>query len=111
MFHLFLHALVPLILSVLLAKHWFKQPWYKVFIIMMLTMLIDLDHLVATPIYDPLRCSMNFHPLHKLWLVPFYAALMLFKPLRAVGAGLSIHMILDSIDCQVNQGVWFHSAT
>ena len=32
---------------------------------MMATMLVDLDHLFADPIYDPDRCSIGFHPLHQ----------------------------------------------
>ena len=28
------------------------------------TMLVDLDHLLATPLYNPDRCSLGFHPLH-----------------------------------------------
>ena len=29
----------------------------------MLTMMVDLDHLIADPIFDPQRC-IGFHPLH-----------------------------------------------
>ena len=42
----------------------FPHPWKMVWLIMMLTMLVDLDHLLANPIYDPNRCSIGFHPLH-----------------------------------------------
>ena len=28
---------------------------------MLTTMLIDLDHLLANPVFDPDRCSINFH--------------------------------------------------
>lgn len=105
MFHLFLHLLIPLLVSFT----FFRQQWLKAFVIMMLTMVIDVDHLLATPIYDPLRCSMGFHPLHQLYLVPLYFLMCFYKPLRLIGIGLMIHMGLDSIDCQVNLGIWFMS--
>lgn len=77
---------------------------------MMLTMAVDLDHLLATPIYDPNRCSIHFHPLHNLWLLPIYFAACFWKKTRYIGFGLIIHMGLDSIDCQVTNGVWYQNA-
>ena len=75
--------------------------------IMISTMLVDVDHLLATPIYDPMRCSIGFHPLHLLPVIPIYVGMALFKPTRWIGIGLLIHMVLDSIDCKVNLGIWF----
>lgn len=72
----------------------------------MSTMLVDLDHLLADPIYDPQRCSIGFHPLHKLWFIGFYIVLIFFPKTRLVGLGLTIHMALDSIDCQYTNGMW-----
>ncbi len=73
-------------------------------------MVVDIDHLLATPIYDPKRCSIGFHPLHTIFPIIVYTALC-FVPrplaLRLVGLGLMIHMGLDSIDCQLTNGVWF----
>ena len=72
-------------------------------------MLVDVDHLLADPIYDSNRCSIGFHPLHELWPILFYAALC-FVPkmpkVRLIAIGLSVHMGLDAIDCQVTSGVW-----
>ena len=73
------------------------------------TMVVDIDHIVATPIYDPMRCSINFHPLHTFPAIAVYGAMTLFKKIRYVGVGLLIHMALDSIDCYQNVGVWFTS--
>ncbi len=67
-------------------------------------MLVDLDHLLATPVYDPLRCSMGFHPLHGFFPVLLYAALCFVPKLRLIGLGLVIHMLLDSIDCMLMPG-------
>ena len=103
MFHLFLHFLAPLIVALL----FFRSNWQKALLIMLLTMVVDIDHLLATPIYDPLRCSIGFHPLHQLPLILLYLAMCFVKPIRLIGVGLMIHMVLDSIDCKVNLGVWF----
>ncbi len=77
---------------------------------MVLTMLVDIDHLLATPIYDAERCSIGFHPLHGLLPIIVYLLMFLqprFCYLRYAGLGLLIHMGLDSIDCYVNQGYWY----
>ena len=74
---------------------------------MMATMLIDLDHLLAVPIYDAARCSIGFHPLHTLIPIIGYLLLCVFPKTRVIGIGLVIHILLDSIDCQITNGVWF----
>jgi hypothetical protein len=76
---------------------------------MIATLLVDIDHLFANPIYDPNRCSIGHHPLHELWFIFFYIAIC-FVPkmprVRFIGIGLSVHMALDAIDCQVTNGIW-----
>jgi hypothetical protein len=74
---------------------------------MISTMLVDLDHLLATPLYDPGRCSIGFHPLHTLIPIALYTALCFVKKFRYIGIGLVIHMLLDAIDCQLTNGVWY----
>lgn len=64
-------------------------------------MLIDLDHLLATPIFDPTRCSINFHPLHTYWAMVIYILLLIPKKTRLIGLGLVIHIIADFADCQL----------
>lgn len=73
---------------------------------MLATMLVDLDHLLASPMYDPLRCSIGFHPLHGLLPIGIYAVMCVLPVLRLVGIGLLIHMLLDAFDCWVNTGLW-----
>ena len=68
---------------------------------MLLTMAVDLDHIFATPLFDPDRCSMGFHPLHT-WPAMLFYMLMLLIPnrlLRIIGLGLLFHMFTDFIDC------------
>lgn len=67
---------------------------------MLATMLVDLDHLLADPIFDPGRCSINFHPLHTYWAMAVYVVMLFFKKTRIIAVGLLFHMLTDFIDCQ-----------
>lgn len=62
MIHILLHFAVPL----LVALAFYRDRWKNATLIMVATMLVDLDHLLADPIYDPQRCSIGFHPLHTI---------------------------------------------
>ena len=95
MLHLALHFIAPLLIVFL----FFKENWKSSYLIMIATMLVDLDHLLASPIYDANRCSIGFHPLHQYWLIGIYLAMSVFSKTRLIGIGLIIHMILDALDC------------
>lgn len=95
--HLPLHFLLP----GLVAWLGFRPRWRRAWLIMVATMLVDLDHLLADPIYDPGRCSIGFHPLHKGWAIGLYVAALVVPMLRAAATGLLIHMGLDGLDCVV----------
>ena len=66
---------------------------------MIATMIVDLDHLLANPMYDPNRCSIGFHPLHSYLAVVIYVGLLFVPRLRLIAIGLVIHMALDYADC------------
>ena len=104
MTHLALHFLVPAVLAGL----FFRKNWKLAYFLMIATMLVDIDHLFANPIYDPNRCSIGFHPLHEIWFIVLYLMLCFVPKMRLIGIGLSIHMALDAIDCQVTNGVWIN---
>ncbi len=93
--HYGMHFLLPL----LVAYIFFKPNWKHAYIIMMCAMFIDLDHLLATPIFDPNRCSINFHPLHSYIAIGLYVLLLFPKKTRLIGLGLVIHIFADKIDC------------
>ena len=95
MIHIALHALVPL--AVALA--FYRERWRRAWGVMLLGWLIDVDHLLATPMYDPARCSIGFHPLHTMPAIVLYALLLLPRRTRLLGLGLGIHIALDAIDC------------
>lgn len=91
----------------MVAFLFFRDNWKKAFLIMSSTILVDFDHLLATQIYDPMRCSIGFHPLHGFIPIGIYVLLSYYPKTKYVGIGLVIHMILDSIDCQLTNGIWF----
>ena len=93
--HIFLHFAVP----GLLVAVCYRKRWWQSYLLLMLGMIIDVDHLLANPIYDPMRCSMGFHPLHTWPFVIAYIGLSLAPRTRLVGIGLVIHMLLDTGDC------------
>ena len=67
---------------------------------MISTMIVDIDHLLATPIYQADRCSINFHPLHSYFAIAIYIVMSSLKrPLNIIGIGLVIHMFADYCDC------------
>lgn len=112
MIHIALHVVLPL----LVALVFYRNRWRIATLILIATMIVDIDHVLADPIYDPDRCSIGFHPLHTLPAIWLYAVLFLAPLLvrrtanpsslqnkglmvHLVGLGLLIHMVLDWIDC------------
>ena len=63
--------------------------------------LIDLDHLLADPIFDPDRCSIGFHLLHGWEAALAYGVLLLIPRwwTRALGLGALWHLAVDYGDC------------
>jgi hypothetical protein len=119
--HLLLHVLVPFLAAIIVSQYFMstKSRRLFVFLILMLTMLVDIDHLIADPIYAPGRCSIWFHPLHTFWPMLAYVCMMFWplwlkiitvknqaetiatkhRVIGLLGLGLVIHMILDWFDC------------
>jgi hypothetical protein len=93
--HLMLHALVPL--AIALAFH--RRNWKRAWLWMLAGWLIDVDHLLANPIYVPDRCSIGFHPLHTAPAAFVYILLLLPRRTRLLAIGLLVHLGLDAIDC------------
>ena len=93
--HIALHFIVPGVV----ARWVFTERWKRAWFIMVLTNMVDLDHLLAIPIYDPNRCGIGFHPLHSYLAVIAYLAMTATAKTRLVGVGLVIHMALDGLDC------------
>lgn len=114
MIHIILHFIVPL----LIAFIFYRSRWRNATLIMIATMIVDADHLLADPIYDPNRCSIGFHPLHTAPAIIFYLFMFVLplilrrrddmqknhpaaRIVHLAGLGLLIHMALDCIDCLI----------
>lgn len=92
--HYFLHFVFPGVIAFL----FFKRSW-KVYGVLLLTMFVDLDHLVADPVFQACRCSIALHPLHSYLAIVVYFIMLMHPRTRVVGIGLLMHMATDSIDC------------
>jgi len=96
----FLHYFLHLGFPGIIAFVFFKKDWKKIYLILLATMLVDLDHLFANPVFQANRCSINYHFLHSYYLLPFYGVLVfLRRPFNIIGIGLLLHMLTDFIDC------------
>ena len=112
MLHMLSHFAVPAIV----AWVFYRSGWRLAFGILIATMVVDVDHLLATPVYDPDRCSIGFHPLHTWPAMVAYVGAFAWPlaqartldpttlPRKALamhlaGLGLLIHMALDWSVC------------
>ena len=90
-----LHFVTPGIIAVL----FYQKKWQSAGLIMLLTVIVDLDHLLADPVFDPTRCSIDFHPLHSYPAILAYCLMTAVPKFRLVGLGLLLHMGIDLTDC------------
>ncbi len=96
--HYSLHFLFP----GLIAYLFYRKDWKKAWLLLLSTMLVDVDHLLATPIFDPDRCSINFHFLHTYYAIAVYFLFFVFtknRTVRIIALGLLLHMFTDYQDC------------
>jgi hypothetical protein len=61
-------------------------------------MLVDLDHLLADPIFDPNRMSIGFHLLHSYYAIGIYFLMLFHKRTRVLAFALIFHMFTDWLD-------------
>lgn len=94
------HFLVPFAIGWLI----WRENWPRAGLVMVAANLIDLDHLLATPIFDPARCSIGFHPLHTITAAAVYGAMLLVPKwwARALGLGALWHLAVDWGDCTMS---------
>lgn len=93
--HYGMHYVLPFIIAFL----FFKKYFWKASFLILAANLIDLDHLFATPVFDPNRCSIGFHPLHSYVAIIIYIVLLFFPKSRLLAIGLTLHIITDFINC------------
>ena len=93
--HYGLHLLLPIGIGLLAAP----GNRVRVALVLLAGLLIDADHLLADPVFDPERCSIGFHPLHSHGAIAVYFCLLAFRKTRLAGLGLLIHILADTVDC------------
>ena len=93
--HLSGHLLLP----AAIAYSGYGSNWKSAAKVMLASNLVDADHLLAKPIYDPDRCSIGTHPLHSLPAIGIYSAMTLNQRTQELGIGLLTHMAVDFVDC------------
>ena len=91
------HWLAPFLIAFIL----WRSHWLRAGMVIVSANLIDIDHLLADPIFDPDRCSIGFHLLHGWEAGLVYAALLLVPRwwARAFGIGALWHLAVDYGDC------------
>ncbi|MGZ8557808.1 MAG: DUF6122 family protein [Chitinophagaceae bacterium] len=72
------------------------------YLVFLLTMLVDADHLLVDPVFSACRCSIGFHPLHSHPAIILYLVMLCFSRLRVAAIGLLMHIATDYIDCIFN---------
>lgn len=99
MFRVLLHALLHVAVPGAVARIAWRETWLRAWAVMVAMNLVDLDHLLADPLFDPNRCSIGFHPLHSWPAQVVWVGLAIHPRTRLVGVGALLHMALDAIDC------------
>lgn len=94
-----LHYGIHFLLPVVVAIAFYRKSWRFALPVLLGGILLDLDHLLATPIFDASRCSIGYHPLHTYPAIAVYVLLLFFPKSRIFGIAALIHMLADSTDC------------
>lgn len=92
---LLLWVIFYLVETYLLKRNFKKR---EALVQLLLSSLIDLDHLFSVPIYEASRCSINNHALHYALVFPAYV-LGLFTRYRYFFAGIILHLLIDYLTC------------
>ncbi len=93
--HYGIHFIVPIFIALFFYK---KNKTFAI-IVLLAGIVIDVDHFFANPVFDPMRCSINYHPLHTYWAIAIYCILFVYKKTRLFGLALLIHILADLADC------------
>lgn len=102
MFQAIVHYSLHFLVVGIIAYLYDKKQWKKYWLVLIATMLVDADHLLADPIFAPGRCSIGFHLLHSYIAVGVYflgAVFVKNKLVKLIFIGLLFHMFTDFFDC------------
>jgi len=70
----------------------------KVLFQLLLSNLIDLDHLFASSVFEPARCSINNHIFHSFLVFPVYLFGLITR-YRYFFIGVISHLLIDYLGC------------
>lgn len=102
MWQTFVHYGLHFLAVGVIAYFYDPKNWKKYWLLLIATMLVDIDHLWATPIFEPGRCSIGFHFLHSYIACGIYvlgSICVRHKIIRLIFIGLVFHMLTDALDC------------
>ena len=102
--HYTLHFVAPLLFALLFFPDGKRR---RAYFIMLATMVVDLDHLLATLVFAPHRMNIAFHPLYSYPAMALYVVLSCLPYDRkrnlpwwgiAIAIGLLFHVFTDCQD-------------
>lgn len=93
--HYGIHFIAPIGIAFFYYRSNFKNALF----VLWAGILIDIDHVIADPIFDSMRCSIGFHPLHSYWMIGAYLLLAFVPKTRLIGLALCVHILADTVDC------------
>ncbi len=99
MLRFFLHYGIHFLVPIAIGLFFYKQNRGVLILILLSGILIDVDHFLATPVFDSTRCSIGFHPLHSYIAIGIYVAMFIYTKTRIFGLALLIHILADVVDC------------
>ena len=94
-----IHLSGHLLLPAAIAYSGYGSNWKSAAKVMLASNLVDADHFLSKPIYDPDRCSIGTHPLHSLPAIGIYSAMAFNQRTQDLGIGLLTHLAVDFVDC------------
>ncbi len=99
MLRFFLHYGIHFIVPLAMAYIFYRPQYGKAMLILLAGIVLDVDHLLADPIFSADRCSIGFHPLHGYWAIALYFLLLFPTKTRIWGLAFLIHILADVVDC------------
>lgn len=98
-FRPFIHYGIHFGMPFAIAYYAYPKTFKKGLLILLAGILIDVDHLWATPFFQSDRCSVGFHLFHQWPFIGAYLLLVVWPKTRIFGYALLLHIIADLTDC------------
>lgn len=95
----FIHYGIHFALPFAIAGLWYRKRFTHALLILLGGILIDIDHLWASPLFDPERCSIGFHTFHQWPFIAAYLLLAIWPRTKLFGLAFLLHIAADMTDC------------